>query len=134
MKGLRKRKLKVLCLDDDPVFRKVLDRVARKMGISVTSTSSIDGFKQMLKAGTHECVLIDYYLDDAVGTEILELVQKTPVIVISAKSDWIRELHRREEEPPTFVHKKFGAKRILEAAIDLILDARIETVVVREAA
>lgn len=85
--------LRILLLDDDPAYRHLCQRyLNRDPGRSyhiVCVGSADEGVKACLSQ-TFDCLLVDYCLPDATGTEILELLEKRmgadlpPAIVMSA--------------------------------------------------
>ena len=111
--------LRMIVLDDDPTFTKVMERHAKRMDIEIVCENVVSRFVDRLAAEKFDIVVMDYYLDAYLGTEIARAIPHLPVILVSSKSDVLRSDQGIGVGVNKFVHKKFGAKRILEEALAL---------------
>jgi two-component system chemotaxis response regulator CheB len=65
--------LRVVVLDDDPVFRTVLSRMLSRVGLEVVATcSTIDSAKKYLMAGNVDAVTVDVVLKGESGLDFLK--------------------------------------------------------------
>ncbi len=86
--------LKILIIDDDRAFRKIVTRMMERAGLrlEVTEASNCaDGVAQLNK-NVFDCALLDYQLPDANGIHLLQEVlhfggTSTPVIFVTGKGD-----------------------------------------------
>lgn len=119
--GVTAMNIRVAVLDDDVLFLKVVERYARQVGIEVGTAGTVGHFAELVAEGGYDVAVIDYYLDNDKGTEIAESLTSLPVIITSRKSDWTKFVPEMPESIKEFVHKKFGAKVILQRALKLAL-------------
>ncbi|OUR96842.1 hypothetical protein A9Q84_10925 [Halobacteriovorax marinus] len=83
---------KILCIDDDESVLKLLKLSFSKIeGVEVACASSIDEGEKLLKSFNPNLVLLDYYLEEHTGVEILQELRqkhnyKKDVIFLTAAS------------------------------------------------
>ena len=111
---------RILLVDDDPTFGKIMNRASEMKGVKITYCKSIDEFGA-LQSWDFDTIIMDYDLGAVTGFELTEYLEKftkedVPVILVSqteqkSSKNWpytIRE----------FVHKKLGPFAILDAAFE----------------
>jgi len=111
---------RVFLLDDDPIFCKLMEKVAKKNGIPITICSRLEEFGSEDGHREYDVAVIDYYLEDMKGPQIVQLLDEHPVVMVSRNEDCVDE--ERGEWPEAikkFVPKRQGPQAILEAAITL---------------
>lgn len=86
--------LRFLIVDDDDVDRERLERMLDRTGIQsqVVSAGSAGEALRCVKAQPFDCVLLDYHLGDAVGTDLLPLLStpdgaRLPVLMVTGAGD-----------------------------------------------
>ncbi|XP_018627523.2 two-component response regulator ORR24-like [Nicotiana tomentosiformis] len=84
--------MKVIDIDDDPIYLNLLDGLLRKCQYQVTTTSHAKSTLKMLRKNRDrfDLVISDTHMPDMDGFKLLELVSleiDLPVIMLSANSD-----------------------------------------------
>src|SRR4051812_7650483 len=83
--------LRMLAVDDEPVFLKTYEKYFGKHGFAVETASSQAQFLELLRSQHHHIILLDYYLDnDKVdGDAMMRLVEThdrdASVIVVTGR-------------------------------------------------
>lgn len=91
---IAKNSYSVLVIEDDDVDREKILRLLKKSDISLNifeESSAIDALKT-LKTEEFNCVIVDYHLPDALGSDLIDAIHNhkknpTPIIMISGNSD-----------------------------------------------
>lgn len=118
------RPTKVLLVDDDLVFGKIMSEVAREEGIELQVHDSLLSLGYLGSLKNYDAIILDYHLEHLNGLEIAtyldSFLNDMPAVLISngdmqdvSTVPWPVCLH-------TFVPKQRGYKAILEAARDAI--------------
>lgn len=83
--------MKILIVEDDPMVGRINKQFAEKTGLAgdVVVTDGVEKARQALKGETFDLVLLDVYLPDARGTDLLHWIRKEdlPVSVILITAD-----------------------------------------------
>lgn len=86
--------LKILIIDDDRSFRKIVTRMMGRAGLTVevTEASNCAEGVEELNQNVFDCALLDYQLPDANGIHLLQEVlhfggTSTPIIFVTGKGD-----------------------------------------------
>ena len=113
---------KMVLIDDDPMFRRLMSTYANSMGINLKCFSSLLDMHSFAHLKNYDLALIDFHLDSLSGTEIAEYVDiffgDLPVIIVSGDPE-IGEKLKVNKGPACireFVSKHVGPRAILEAA------------------
>lgn len=106
----------ILIIEDDPAINKLLCGILNKSGYETESAT--DGFTglQMALNGDHNLILMDLMLPMKSGEEILRSlreVKKTPVIVLSAKSDVHNRIELLRLGADDFICKPFDIDEVI---------------------
>ena len=106
----------ILIIEDDPAINKLLCGILNKSGYETESAT--DGFigLQMALNGDHDLILMDLMLPMKSGEEILRSlreVKKTPVIVLSAKSDVHNRIELLRLGADDFICKPFDIDEVI---------------------
>lgn len=117
--------LNVLVVDDDPMFRKVANRMGHLKQIAVTTCGSFEELQAVGLPDIYDAAVVDYCLDgiwqDYRGLDVALQLGRTPVILISGNKECVT----RSEAWPTsivkFIEKSEGIERILESAMAIKL-------------
>ena len=106
----------ILIIEDDPAINKLLCGILNKSGYETESAT--DGFTGLHMAlnGDHDLILMDLMLPMKSGEEILRSlreVKKTPVIVLSAKSDVHNRIELLRLGADDFICKPFDIDEVI---------------------
>lgn len=111
---------RILLIDDDPLFGKVMQRAANAKSIPLSHCSSLEEFSQ-IKSFDYDVMIVDYNLGAVTGFELTRYIEQftakeVPVILVSQS-----ESLDYQDWPTTvmeFVHKSVKPQGILEATLD----------------
>lgn len=88
--GLSPIVTRVLVVDDDPIQRRVIAKLAAQAGHQVVVAASVAEAEQLLNASAFDCVTVDLGLSDGNGADVLYLIaDKSPaahVLIITGES------------------------------------------------
>lgn len=112
---------KILLVDDELSFCKVMARVARNNGTPLMHVSSLDQLK-FSSDFEFDVAVVDYDLGAITGFEMSTYIEscvtrEVPIILISQSERKFRELVW-PEAIREFVHKKLGYSAVLDAALE----------------
>jgi len=111
---------RLLLVDDDPLFGKILKQEAKKNNISVVVCISLDN-PELLAGQKFDAAVVDYDLGNMTGPELGNYLVATlgeiPILLISGKQ---REMAADGAKIKGFVLKEAGYQAILEAALGLL--------------
>ena len=112
---------RILVVDDDPTFGKLMERAASVKGIDMTYCKSVDDFNT-LQSLNFDAVVMDYDMGEAMNgfdlTKQLEkkLTKEIPVILVSQTER--QDAKKWPQAIREFVHKKLGPAAILDATFE----------------
>ena len=79
---------RILIIDDDPHFLRVLQRILSDEQFSVTATSDPCGALQLLRSGSFDLIICDLRMPDCDGLNLLQAIRvggsEVPVIILTA--------------------------------------------------
>lgn len=114
----------ILVIDDDPLFRTRIQKIAQERDLPITVCSSLKEVNAMSCSRLFDIAIVDYYLDDfrdtLRGTEVAEVLGSVPVILTSHSDHCLENNTPFPEAVRQFVHKKAGINHILDKAIDTL--------------
>ena len=110
---------RVLLLDDDPIFCKLIKKVAQRNGIPLAICSRLADFGREPEHRDFDVAVIDYYLEDLKGPQIVWLLDERPVVMVSRNENCVNEKKEWPESIKKFVAKRRGPQAILDAALTL---------------
>lgn len=114
------RSMRILVLDDDPMFLKMIQRMGEKHGVHITTCRSSREFSTKEELAKFDVAVIDYQLSDgSIGTDVAQRMGKLPVVMISQSSHWTREHNVWPMSVRAFVHKRYGLEKIFNTAVDI---------------
>ncbi len=113
---------RILLVDDDPIFGKIVSRSAHQLGASVTYCENITDFGKLSDSwNDFDVAVIDCNLGFTNGYELVDYMEhytkkSIPVVLVSqTKQD------KKKRWPTTireFIHKKLGPFAVLNAAFE----------------
>ncbi|HWK96153.1 MAG TPA: response regulator [Pseudolabrys sp.] len=85
----------LLVVDDDPIQRTIIGRLAQQAGYNVTTAARFENAVQLLEGRFFDCITLDLGLGDQSGALLLPLIAKAgyhlPVLVISGADEHLLE-------------------------------------------
>lgn len=108
--------MNLLWVEDE---RRIVDEVApflEEEGCRVTRAESAEDALRLLARHTYDLLLLDWMLPDMPGTELCKEVQRrwrTPVIMLTAKSDEWHKVVALEIGADDYLSKPFGMRELL---------------------
>lgn len=119
---------KILLVDDDPMYGKILQRLAANHKVSITFCSSLEELGQ-LDTLDFDVGIIDYNLGAVTGVELTTYLEHTlptdlPIILISQTRQLVSR--RWPDSIRDFVHKAMGPYAVLDAAFEAHEIAQIQ--------
>ena len=83
--------LRVAVVDDDPAFRRALERLLRGAGFDVETFTSAEDYLALGGAARHECLVLDVFLGGMTGLDLRNELARggapVPVVFITAHQD-----------------------------------------------
>ena len=116
----------VLVVDDDPIFGKIIKKIAQDVDVDLVVCETINDFAR-LKSYDFDVVIMDYDLGAVTGFELTSYLEKftkevIPVILVSQTDQ-----NNSHEWPITitkFVHKRQGPFAVFSAALEVHKDSK----------
>ncbi len=111
---------RILVIDDDPTFGRIMQQAATKKGSAVSYCRSIDELSK-LQSWDYDVIVMDYDLGSMTGFELTTYLEKftsveVPVILVSQTK--LRGSQKWPQAIREFVHKGLGPFAILDAAFE----------------
>ena len=114
--------MKVLVIDDDPVFGELICKQGQKRGINIDHFESLDHMGFFVKMKDYDTILIDFQLRRLNGMEVAAYIpsffKNKKVFLISSSP---LKIALKNKELPShildFIHKESGIDAILDRAI-----------------
>lgn len=103
----------VLVVDDDPIQRRVISRIAVQAGHSVREASSVEEASSIISSEAIDALTVDLSLGERSGAEILSALSRRvrglPVLIISGMPDFVLQSATRcAEQGGLNVHATFA--------------------------
>ncbi|WP_340677462.1 SpoIIE family protein phosphatase [Paraglaciecola sp.] len=84
---------RILIIDDDKMFTDLLGTFLEEKNVFVDSVSKLKHARQLLSHTSFDLILLDYYLPDGLGIELMSFLQQknidVPVLLITADDDQV---------------------------------------------
>ncbi|OUR97347.1 hypothetical protein A9Q84_13565 [Halobacteriovorax marinus] len=83
----------ILVIDDDPIFSKLMSRLFKVKDIETDVSATGIHALNLLKENHYDLVILDYYLPDILGDEVLKFIKGNqsldalPVVAVSSSTD-----------------------------------------------
>jgi len=78
---------RILLIDDDPLFGKVMTTLATRRGLTLSYLSEVNRLAQSISHG-YDVIILDYELENITGVQVLDILQRyiagVPVILVSS--------------------------------------------------
>ena len=115
-------KPKMLLVDDDPVFCRIMKEAAASEGYELDAFDSLLSLGYLGHLRNYDAIILDYYLEHLSGIEIAEYLDQfvvdIPAIMISCRTIGEEEIAKVPSCIRSFVSKNKGYSAILHAAIN----------------
>jgi two-component system, OmpR family, KDP operon response regulator KdpE len=119
----------VLVVDDEPAIRRLLRTSLSAQGYRVLEAATGQGAMAILVRDAPEVVLLDLGLPDCDGVEVIRRMRasgsRTPIIVLSSRSDERGKVHALDVGADDYVTKPFGMAELV-ARIRTALRHRVQ--------
>ena len=114
---------RLLVVDDDPTFRKLVRGRAEQRNFTVIEAGSLAEVKSIATPNLFDVAIVDYFIDDAkspaVGTEVAEELDYTPTVLVSGSDDCVQTFPAWGPSIRRFCSKDWGVEKILNEAISI---------------
>ncbi|MCG9792135.1 sigma-54-dependent transcriptional regulator [Flavobacterium algicola] len=118
---------KILIIEDDISFCKLLEKFLTKNSFSVTTSFSADDARQMVKKETFDLILTDLRLPDTDGISLLGEFKQThpqvPIILMTGYSDVTTAVKAIKNGASDYISKPFNPDEVL-----LVINNAIQTI------
>ena len=119
--SMNKKLLPVAVVDDDPAFRRALERLLRGAGYDVDTFTSAEDYLARSGGFRHRCLVLDVFLGGMSGLDLrAELAQsgvRIPVVFITAHEDV--EIVARVAPGVPCLRKPFDEELLFEAIAEV---------------
>ena len=111
---------KIAVIDDDPLYCRVMTKVADQCHLYITCFSDLDSFFKSYKAETFNVAILDYYLGPLEVTDSISSIEvhniDIPIVVISSSNN--RQENQWPDQIKSFIHKALGPYAAIDAAFE----------------
>ena len=117
-------KRSIAIIEDDPSFRRALERLLRASGFEAHTFASAEDFLESVSPKLHVCLIIDLHLPGMSGFELFDHLAGSPsarpaIFVTAQDQNGLRE--RASRIPGTvYLRKPFAGAVLLEALNSLV--------------
>jgi CheY-like chemotaxis protein/nitrogen-specific signal transduction histidine kinase len=125
------RKLKLLCVEDNPYGRVVMNTILGELGHSVDFAETGEAAVDAVASGGYDAVLMDVALPGIDGIEATRRIRalrskaaKVPIVGLSARTEPEMEMTARAEGMNAYLAKPVSPVKLAEALTALILPSR----------
>ena len=127
----RAKALRVLCVEDNPYGRVVLNTVLGELGHKVSFAGSGEAALDALSRGRHDLVLMDIALPGMDGLETVRRIRalpaplgRIPVIGVSGRAEDIDEMAALAAGMNSYLHKPLGPRELAAALAEAVAKRR----------
>jgi CheY-like chemotaxis protein len=129
---LKENAPKILLVDDDPIFRHLIQRYAQKQNVDLITCGSIEQLKNFPSLDTFDVIILDYFLDnfreDFLGTDFAKLAGSTPCLLVSSNDRCVEGSNPWPNSIRKFVSKRTGPITIIASALQLLKNKEVNHV------
>jgi len=114
--------VRIVVVDDDPIFVRRIEKIAGNVGVSVSSCVSPAELFLKMEFYQYDVVILDYFLDDGEldGGQIAHQISHTPVIIVSQKVGFESDVyHNWPQSVRAFIDKRSGVTSIVRVAREI---------------
>jgi DNA-binding NtrC family response regulator len=120
---------RILLIDDDPVFRAILSKLAAQEGLEVDAFDSMLEVEPFSRIASYRGVIFDFHLSQIDGVELATHLESIfggiPMLLVSADGDAERTMNQRCPGMfGAFMNKKEGGRKIVGKIRDMIVSAK----------
>lgn len=114
---------KILLLDDDPDFGRLLEAVAQHSGLDLRFYDSLISLGGIARLGEFELILCDYFLTYIKGSDVAHYVNTffsdIPIIFVSANLEAVSLLEEWPDCVIGLLPKSFHARELIQSALEI---------------
>jgi FixJ family two-component response regulator len=122
--GPQGRSAVVYVVDDEPSLRDLMRRIVERLGYRYVGCATAQELLAAFRPEEHGCLVIDMYLPDMHGMELLDLIVakrwRIPIICISGRAQFTMAVHAFKSGSIDFLEKPFTVAA-MEQAIERAL-------------
>ena len=124
----KNRRPRILLVDDDPVFRAVMVRLAKAEGIDIEAYESMLEVEPFSRMQSYNGAIFDYHLGQLDGLDIANCLKpffkSVPAMLVSC-DDTVVDVMKAAKSCPfkEFVSKRLGGMKIIERMKELLKHA-----------
>src|SRR5579862_8750659 len=109
--------MRVLAIEDNRAFLELMRSHLAKHGFTVDTAQTLKDGLMLASAGGYEIVLLDLFLPDGDGSQIIELLRRqrslTPVIVLSARGEIVDRIGLLDAGADDYLVKPFDLDELV---------------------
>lgn len=111
----------ILIIEDEDVIRAALRRLLQRHGHSVVEARTLDDANSSLEYATPDLAIVDLRLPDGEGTEIIEQIPSTPVLIMTSYASVRSAVESMKKGAVDYIAKPFDHDEML-MIVDRILE------------
>lgn len=99
----------LLIVEDNDILSKTLQRYLVGLGLKVTTIRTVAGAQDLLTNHSFDALLVDIYLPDACGLDLVRLLPDSsiPVVAMTAEAPWSHRKQACDAGVAAFLEKPF---------------------------
>jgi len=114
---------KILIVEDEDIIRSALKRLLERHNFTVNEAASVDDALSHLKSNRYDLVISDLRLPKAPGTDLIELAEGTPVLIMTSYASMRSAVDAMKQGAVDYIAKPFDHDEMLET-VNRILTKR----------
>lgn len=105
---------KILIVEDEDIIRSALKRLLERHNFDVSEAGSVDDALSHLKSNSYDLVISDLRLPKAPGTDLIELAEGTPVLIMTSYASMRSAVDAMKQGAVDYIAKPFDHDEMLE--------------------
>ena len=112
------RPLRIILVDDDPLFSRMLSKRAGKDDIMVTCCIAIRDLREAYEKMQYDVAIVDYNLRHLKGSNVARLLGDIPVVMVSSSDEVFACEDQVLQSVKCCMNKREGLEAIVDRAIE----------------
>jgi len=113
--------LKIILIDDDPLFGRLMQRAAQNLELNLDFYESLSSLGFIGSLAQYDIIIVDNQMDNVSGIEVASYIPSfftDKTIVLISSTDLAKDTSMQlPEYISEFIHKELGCDKVLEMAI-----------------